>query len=142
MNHHSILEACFKKYIKNMIQWLPDGIIQVDIDLLHSLNLLHYYNKEHDDPTLTRYFHVVDSGDKITLVNDEFVVWIVPDKIENTSMTYTLIALNKNDTIQLELAFVTKGIYNNSRLVLRLLEKFLFDIQITEEMLQKLQHSM
>lgn len=138
MNHPSVLEACFKKYIKNIVHWLPDGIISVDLELLHKLNLLHYYNKEYDDPTLTRYFHVVDSGDKITLVNDQFVVWIVPDKTDDTSVTYTLIALNKDDQIQLELAFVTSGIYNNSRLVLRLLEKYLFEIQTTEDMLAKL----
>lgn len=138
MNHPSVLEACFKKYIKNIIQWLPDGVVQVDLELLHRLNLLHYYNKEYDDPTLTRYFHVVDSGDKITLVNDDFVVWIVPDKKDNVATTYTLIALNKNDTIHLELAFATSGIYNNSRLVLRLLEKYLFEIQTTEDLLTKL----
>lgn len=137
MNHPSVLEACFRKYIKNIIQWLPDGVIQVDLELLHRLNLLHYYNKEYDDPNLTRYFHVVDSGDKITLVNDDFVVWIVPDRKDNIAMTHTLIALNKNDTIHLEMAFATSGIYNNSRLVLRLLEKYLFEIQTTEEMLAK-----
>lgn len=140
MNHPSVLEECYKKYIKNIVQWLPDGIIQVDLNLLHQLNLLHFYNKEYDDPSLTRYFHVVDSGDKITLVNDEFVVWIVPDKIGDASVTYTLIGLNKQDTVQLELAFATSGIYNNSRLVLRLLEKYLFDIQSTEDLLTKMSH--
>jgi hypothetical protein len=138
MNHPSLLDACFKKYVKNLIHWLPDGVISVDLDLLHHLNLLHYYNKEHNDPTLTRYFHVVDSGDKITLVNDEFVIWIVPDKINNKPITYTLIALNKNEAVQLELAFATSGIYNNSKLVLRILEKYLFEIQTTEEFLANL----
>lgn len=138
MNHPSLLDACFKKYVNNLIQWLPDGVIPVDLDLLHQLNLLHYYNKEHNDPTLTRYFHVADSGDKITLVNDDFVIWIVPDKTDNKAVTYTLIALNKNDTVRLELAFVTSGVYNNSKLVLRILEKYLFEIQTTEDFLSKI----
>ncbi|MBA3815611.1 MAG: hypothetical protein H0X29_03655 [Parachlamydiaceae bacterium] len=138
MNHPSLLDACFKKYVKNLIQWLPDGVTSVDLDLLHRLNLLHYYNKEQNDPTLTRYFHVVDSGDKITLVNEEFVIWIVPDKIEEKAVTYTLIAINKNDNLHLELAFVTSGIYNNSKLVLRILEKYLFEIQTTEDFLSKI----
>lgn len=122
----------------NIIQWLPDGVIQVDLNLLHQLDLLHYYNKNLDDPTLTRYFHVIDSEDKITLINEKFVVWIVPDKIGESPATYTLIALNKNENIQLELAFATTGVYNHSRLVLRLLEKFLFDIETTEEALSKI----
>jgi hypothetical protein len=141
MNRPSILEACFKKYMRDIIRWLPDGVIPVDLNLLHQLDLLHYYNKNLDDPTLTRYFHVVDSEEKITLINEKFVVWIVPDKIGNTPATYTLIALNNNDSIQLELAFVTTGIYNQSRLVLRLLEKFLYDIETTEDVLSKLSHA-
>lgn len=138
MNHPSLLDACFKKYAKNLIQWLPDGVISVDIDLLHQLNLLHYHNKDHSDPELTRYFHVADSGDKITLVNEDFVIWIVPDKVDHKPVTYTLIALNKNDSVNLELAFVTSGIYNNSKLVLRVLEKYLYEIQSTEEYILKL----
>lgn len=138
MNHPSLLDACFKKYANNLLDWLPDGIIPVDLDLLHQLNLLHYHNKEHNHPELTRYFHVVDSGDKITLVNDDFVIWIVPDKIDNKAVTYTLIALNQNDKVHLELGFVTSGIYNNSKLVLRILEKYLFEIQTTEDFLAKL----
>lgn len=138
MNHPSLLDACFKKYAKNLNQWLPDGIITINLDVLHHLNLLHYYNKERNDPMLTRYFHLVDSGDKITLVNDEFVIWIVPERTGSKAATYTLIALNNNNTVRLELAFVTSGIYNNSKLVLRILEKYLFEIQATEEFLSKI----
>ena len=138
MNHPSVLDACYKKYIHDLIHWLPDGITTVDLNLLHSLNLLHYHNKDQNDPGLTRYFHVIDSGDKITLINDEFVIWIVPDKTEQRAVTYTLIALNKNDDIHLELAFVTSGVYNNSKLVLRILEKYLQEIQVTEEYLSKI----
>jgi hypothetical protein len=138
MNNNSILEENYKKYIKNIRQWIPEGIINVDLNLLHKLNVINYYNKESYDPALTRYFHVVESEEKITLVNEEFVVWIVPEKINNVSITYTLIALNKDNEIHLETAFATSGVYNTSRLVLRLLEKFLFDIQETEEVLTKL----
>jgi len=80
----------------------------------------------------------VESEEKLTLVNDEFIVWIVPEKLKSSSITFTLIALNKENDIQLELAFTTRGIYNNSHLVLRLLEKYLIDIQNTEEQLAKL----
>lgn len=138
MDNPTILEACYKKYIDNIKKWLPDGIIQVDLTLLHKLNLLHYHDYNRIDPNLTRFFHVIESDEKITLVNDEFVVWIVPDKQNDIPVTYTLIALNKENDLQLELAFSVSGIYNTSKLVLRVLEKYLYEIQLTEDMLTKL----
>ncbi len=141
MTNPSILEACYKRYMQDIGKWLPDGIMDVNLELLHRLDLLHYHSRDNLDSALTRYFHVVESDEKLTLANDDFVVWIVPEKIENTSLTYTLIALNKNDELQLEMAFSTTGIYNNSHLVLRLLERFLLEIQSTEELLAKLKHT-
>lgn len=141
MNNPAILEACYKRYIKNITKWLPDGITEVDLDLLHKLDLLHYHSRGGEDSSLTRYFHVMESEGKLTLVNDEFVIWIVPEKTENSSTTLTFIALNKPDDLQLEMVFSASGIYNNSHLVLRLLEKFLNEIQGTEALLSKLKSS-
>lgn len=138
MENPSLLEECYKKYINNINKWIPEGIINIDLSLLQKLNLLNYYNKDKYDPALTRYFQIVESTEKITLVNDEFVVWIVPEKIDQTPVTYALIALKKNDEIHLEIAFSATGVYNNSKLVLRVLEKFLFDIQETEQVIAKL----
>lgn len=138
MNNRYVLEEHYKRYMKDINKWIPEGIIVVDLNLLHHMDLLTYYNKDSYDPTLTRYFHVIESEEKITLVNDQFVVWIVPEKIDNIPMTYTLIALNKNDKINLEMAFSTSGVYNNSKLVLRILEKFLFEIEENEKLLAKL----
>lgn len=138
MNNPTLLEACYKKYIKNMDVWLPDGIIDVNLEVLHKLDLLHYHSKSADDSMLTRYFHVVESEDKLTLVNDEYIIWIVPEKIDFVPTTITLIALNKQDDVQLELAFTTCGIYNNSQLVLKVLEKYLQEIQNTEDFLANL----
>lgn len=134
-NNLTHLENSFKKYIKNITHWLPEGVIDVDINLLQRFNLLNYHSREKQDPALTRYFHVVESPEKITLVNEQFVVWIVPEKIGDVPVTYTLIALNHSDQPQLELAFSTSGVYNSSRLVLRVLEKFLFEIQENEDIL-------
>lgn len=118
--------------------WAPDALIPVDLFLLHDFGLLNYHQKSSDDPLLTRYFQVVETSEKITLVNEDFVVWIVPEKIHGMSITYTLIALNQASSPQLELAFVTSGVYNTSRLVLRILEKFLFEIQENEDTLKKI----
>lgn len=138
MNKPSTLESYYKRYIKNINKWLPDGLIEVDLALLQKLNLLRFHAKDDFDSALTRYFQVIESDGKLTLANEQFIIWIVPEKLEHTSVTYTMIALNKNNDIQLELAFVTSGVYNNSHLVLRLLEKFLLEIQGTEDVLSKL----
>ena len=59
-----------------------------------------------------RFFHVVESKDKITLYNDQFVVWVVPEKIKDEPTTIVLIALSddSNDSkLHLELAFADGG---------------------------------
>lgn len=136
MDNPNMLEDCYQRYMNDLSKWLPDGMIDVNLEILQKLNLLNFH-KGTSDSALTRYFHVVESEDKLTLVNEDFIVWIVPEKQESIPVTCTLIALNKEDEIRLELAFTTSGIYNHSHLVLRLLEKYLLDIQNTEEQLAK-----
>lgn len=140
MDDLTLLEESYNKYIKNLGNWLPEGIIEVDIELLHRFRLLNFFhNRSFEEESLTRYFQVIESNEKITLVNDHFVIWIVPENQNDSPTTYTLIALNINDQPHLELAFSTTGVYNTSRLVLRVLEKFLAEIHENEEMLKKYQ---
>lgn len=140
MHNLSLLEVYYNKYINDISSFLPEDIITVDLELLHKLDLLNYHDPEFNDPSLTRYFHVVESDDKITLVNEEFAVWIVPEKIEDITLTYTLVAFNKPDQKpNLQLCFVASGVYNTSRLVLRVLEKFLFEIQENEDVIRQLE---
>lgn len=138
MNDINQLDELYKKYIKDLTTWLPEGIIEVDLKLMQEMDLLDYHRTEKKDPSLTRYFHVVESAEKITLINDHFVIWIVPDKVNDNPVTYTLIALNFPDIPRLEMAFASRGVYNTSRLVLRVLEKYLQEIQDTEDLLHKL----
>lgn len=140
MNKLAKLDQQFKKYITELQKWLPDGVIQVDLPLLQEFELLDSGLDEKSTPALTRYFHVVESFEKITLINDQFVIWIVPQK-GDTIKTLTLIALNYPDHLKLELAFLTSEIYNTSRLVLRILEKFLFEIQENEDLIKKINPS-
>lgn len=135
-NNFEVIEEYYKKISGDLNSWLPEGIIEVDLTLLQSLGLLKYHSLDKKDFSLTRYFHLLETTDKITLINEQFIVWIVPEKIDNRSMTYTLIALNHSGTPHLETAFSTAGIYNSSRLVLRILEKFLYEIQDTEDALK------
>lgn len=138
MHNLEYIETSYRKYIKNISDCLPEDIVQVDLRLLHQLNLLKYYDPNESDSSLTRYFHVVETEEKITLVNEDFVVWIVPEKINGNTMTYTLIALNTPDEPDLQMCFVTSGVYNTSRLVLRLLEKYLLEIQENESLINGL----
>lgn len=138
MDKIPVLEECYKKYIKDISKWIPEGIVNVDLSVLQRFGLLCHHGREAHDPALTRYFHVIESPDKITLVNDQFIVWIVPEKVQNTAVTYALIALNGPDQPHLEMVFAAAGVYNTSKLVLRLLEKFLEEIQENEDMLKKM----
>jgi hypothetical protein len=139
MDNLSMLEAYYKKFASDISQWLPEDVIEVNLELLKQLNLLNYNETEYHDPTLTRYFHVIESDEKITLINDDFVVWIVPEKMNDTPITYTFIAFNDIKQPQLELCFVTAGVYNTSKLVLRLLEKFLSEVEENQKVLQNLE---
>lgn len=139
MHNLALLEECYKKFIKEISTWAPESIIDVNLELLHDFNLLDINNRFHHDPALTRYFQVIESTEKITLVNDDFAVWIVPEKSDGLALTYTIISINDHDRPRLELVFVTAGVYNTSRLVLRVLEKFLYDIQENEDYLKRIQ---
>ena len=133
------LDFCYEEFIKNLPELIPDGIIEVDIHLLQRLELLTEDEVSAASPTLTRFFHVVESKEKITLYNDQFVIWVVPEKIKEEPTTIVLIAINDDAKLRLELSFSTTGIYNTSRLVLRILEKLLAEIQETEEVISHLE---
>lgn len=138
MKDLQILEECYKKFTKELNKYIPEGIHLVDLETLQKFHLLKFHTLDANDPGLTRYFHVIESDEKITLVNEQFVVWIIPDVLHEAPITYTLIALNSGEKLRLETAFATTGVYNSSKLVLRLLEKHLFEIQETEDMLSHL----
>ena len=127
------LEVDYQKYMANLKQFTPDGIVDIDLSLLHDLGLLTYEEDNSDDTSLTHNFYVVESVDKLTLFNQKYVVWIVPKLIDQIPTTYTLIALNDKKQTHLEMVFSTSGVYNHSSLVLRILEKFLDQIEENEE---------
>ena len=122
------LDSSYEQFIRRLPDLLPDGIIEVDLKLLQKLGLLHDEMQNEQAASLTRFFHVVESKEKITLFNDQFAIWIVPEKIHNEPHTLVLVALNMPTRLHLEMAFSMSGIYNTSRLVLRVLEKFLAEI--------------
>ncbi len=133
------LDSSYEKFMNHLPELVPDGIVHIDLQLLQKLGLLHEEVDVDNSSSLTRFFHVVESKDKITLFNEQFVTWIVPEKINDEPHTLVLVALNFPHKPKLEMAFSMSGIYNTSRLVLRVLEKFLADIQENEDLLSSLQ---
>jgi hypothetical protein len=141
MHNLTIINEYYKKFIKDLSLSSPEGVYFVNLDLLYHFDLLHFQpNYSHKDPTLTSSFYVFESQEKITLFNQEFIIWIIPVKEELSAFTYTLIALNSDEREpQFEVAFITSGVYNTSSLVLKILEKFLIEIQETETTLANIQ---
>lgn len=133
LNH---IESCYKNYISDLSNWLPDGVVDVSLKQLEEMDLLkYYYGDEKEEENLTRHFQVIESLEKITLINNQFIIWIVPDFYQGIQNTYALIAINDSGEPHLEMAFSAAGVYNTSGLVLRLLEKYLFEIQDTQELI-------
>lgn len=127
------LEIHYQKFISNLHGFVPDGILEVDLALLHDLGLLTAQQNDDDEgDSLTHSFYVVESSEKLTLFNQKFVVWIVPRMIDQTPTTYTLVALNETTQPHLEMVFTTAGVYNHSSLVLKILEKLLLQIEENE----------
>ncbi|MFN0065647.1 MAG: hypothetical protein ACKVOH_05355 [Chlamydiales bacterium] len=133
------IEEIYQKFMGDLKKFAPDGVIEVDIELMQELDLLHSdLDNEEEDGALSHSFYVVESQEKLTLFNDRFLVWIVPQLVNDLATTYTLIALNEDNKGKLEMVFSTSGVYNHSSLVLRILERFLDQIDENEQEIHKL----
>ncbi len=134
------LDGCFRQLSSRLPEALPDGIEQVNLETLRSLNLLAHHATSQSFPSQQvpwHYFHVHDSGDKITLHNDRYIAWIIPEQEMEEPSTLVIIASEGEADIHPELAFRTQGVYNSSRTVLRVLERYLDDIEENNSCLKK-----
>lgn len=134
------LETTFQDFICHLDEKAHDGIIEVDLDLLNSLNLLDIHLLDHHllFPSYADHFHMIETEEKLTLINQDFVIWILPYLTEKISSTYVLIANNTHDKSNLELVFSASGVYNSSKMVLSILNAFLKEIKENEEMVHRL----
>jgi len=127
------LEEAFREYTANLGEWAHDGVVSIDLPVLHELGLLGHLHEDPDESEdLTQYFHVIESVEKVTLFNEQFVIWIIPKTEEENPMTYVLIALCDKEKPNLEIVFTTSGVYNTPRYVLKVLQYFLIDMIETE----------
>lgn len=127
------IEEIYKEFTSNLSEWIHDGIFSIDLQFLHDEGLMSgLQGSEQDIDDFTQYFHVIETNEKVTLFNDQFIVWIIPKTEEEEPMTYVLIALNHPSRPNLEIAFTTKGVYNTPKYVLKVLQHFLLDMIETE----------
>lgn len=140
MDNLSLIEDYFQSYKNNLTNFIPEDIITVDLSLLQRFELLNEDNNPRNDTSLSHHFQIIESANKMTLISPQFVIWITSEKIEGIGGTWTLIALNGKERPHLELAFIASGIYNHSKLVLRILEKFLTEIEENEQLIHALKN--
>jgi hypothetical protein len=128
------IEQAYQEFITDLPHSAHDGICSIDLNFLHTQGLLESIQEDKGDPDdLTQFFHVIESVEKVTLFNEQFVVWIIPRMEGEQPLTYVMIALNHPEKASLEIVFTTRGVYNTPRYVLKVLQHFLLDMLDTEE---------
>lgn len=134
-------EAAYNKIIPDIEHCCPDGIMTVTIDLLQSLGLIENgeLKKEHVQ-WLNLNFHVVESIEKITLYNKQYVVWVVPRMEGENTLTYTIVARHdgRKEKCEVELVFTASGVYNEPHYILRVLGGFLMEMQENDTLISEL----
>ncbi len=134
MINPSILEEAYQEFSKDLPKWVHDGVIHVDMKLLSDLGLLSSAELEQSitDAYINQHFHIIETPDKVTLFNDQFAIWIVPELLDDIPTTTTFIALLQNNKPHLEIVYMTSGVYNTPRYILKILQHFLAEVQDTE----------
>ena len=133
------IEEAYKSFINNLPESIHDGILSIDLHFLHETGLLkHLQDSQDDADDLTQYFHVIETPEKVTLFNEQFIVWILPKMNGEQPITLVLIALNHADKPHLEIVFATSGVYNTPKFILKVLEHFLTEVIDTEAIISSM----
>ena len=140
MINPNILEEAYQEFSKDLLKWVPDGILRVDLKVLNDLGLLNSSELEHSitDDQLNNYFHIIETSDKVTLFNEQFAIWIVPQLIDESPTTATFIALLQANKPHLEIVYLTSGVYNTPKYILKVLQQFLAEVQDTEAVISSI----
>ncbi|MEN9344344.1 MAG: hypothetical protein RLZZ453_1131 [Chlamydiota bacterium] len=140
MINPNILENAFQDFSQDPRKWLHDSIIQVDMKLLSELGLLNSKELEAtvSDAYLNQHFHIIETPEKVTLFNEQFAVWIVPDVFDEIPTTTTFIALLQSNKPHLEIVYTTAGVYNTPKYILKILQHFLAEVQDNEAVISAL----
>ena len=134
------LEDSYQEFMANLTSYAPDGIVDVNLQLLSELGILEVeqFEDAQDNEEFPHYFHVIETSEKVTLFNHQFAVWIVPKVINGNPTTLTLISLVSDDLPNLEIVFSTSGLYNTPKYVLKVLKSYLSDVLDTEAVISSI----
>lgn len=139
MDEKEELGIAFEKAMEEFPNVPTESIIEVNMDLLDSVGLTNEGEYVNPNEAFERSFKVIENANRITLFNNQFVIWIIPEIMDGIPATYALIGLREKGGVKLEVVFLAKGPFNSSRLVLRLLDRYLTDIQENEDLIHKIQ---
>ncbi|MGR3973698.1 MAG: hypothetical protein QRY72_03915 [Candidatus Rhabdochlamydia sp.] len=137
------LEEAFLQFSQNLNEYVPDGVLAVNLELLSEIGLLDPLTIDQVglSEELLHYFHVIESKDKVTLFNELFAVWIVPKLVKNTASTLIFISrLKSSSKLCLELVFSTSGVYNTPKYILKTLEHFLKEVVDNEAIISSIKN--
>ncbi len=132
------LEGAYQEYIKN-VHALPDGIRQIDLELLANLGLLkisEFENPQSD--AFEQHFTVIESEAKVTLYNDKLALWITPEHHREIPSTLAMVALIKDGKTSLEMALRAESVFNTPKHILHVLQTTISDLLETENAIKSL----
>jgi hypothetical protein len=133
------LEEAFKEFTQNFSKWVPDGIIAINLSILDQMGLLNSSSLDKTTPdNLSHNFHVVETDEKVTLYNEQFAVWLIPQNNQEGSSTTAMIALLQHNKPHLEIVYTTSGVYNTPRYILKVLQHFLTEVIDTEAIISSI----
>lgn len=136
------LDRAFELFMSDLAKWTPEGVVEVDLELLNSTGLLNAseFEEETTNDHLPHYFNVIETSEKVTLFNHQFAIWIVPKIVHETPITLVLISLlQANTEPHLEVVYSTKGVYNTPKFVLKVLRHFLSEVIDNEEAISSIE---
>ncbi|MDN3507147.1 MAG: hypothetical protein P0S96_07960 [Simkaniaceae bacterium] len=133
------MEDAYAEFTTNFKKWAPDGIIEINLETLCEMGLLNKDDFDEEEPDdVTQYFHVTETPDKITLHNEKFAIWIVPEMVNDIPTTHTYISQLNKKKPHLELVYATAGVYNTPKFILKVLQHFLIDVIDTEAIISSI----
>ena len=135
------LDGFFQRLSSHTGEFFPDGVVDINVKVLHTLRLLSEGQSAPQEVPSSSLLQAVESEGRITLFNEKFALWIVPQANSPVPTTITFIARRSGETIAPEVAFRTQGIHNRSKTILRIIDRFLAEIQETETVIANFEHS-
>ena len=138
MEYKINLEAIYQQYISDLKTFAPEDIIDLNLNLIHSLGFLNCLIEQHNETSFKKTFKILETKNKVTLHNKQFIIWMTPQRISSKFSTIVMIASISDNTPNLELIFSASGVYNNSYIILKTIESLLYDIAENNLLIEKL----